>query len=330
MAVWLATDIEPGYLQLPRREYRRMNEMVARTAAHEVSELPAGLALGYYAVASAVDYNSAVEAGQAFGEAGVRDAAMGFGAYMADDNFTDHVILDRRRLDLSAPMPNRYLRTALVARGFWDGYRAATGGAPRAFHFLGLGAPIMVALVALAGFGTPLLTYDATSPIRDAVEGTLYLSKPAPLKVRTRRIAQQLASGERAKWDCPCPFCGAFTTQHPFDYRAGRLWGAEHPGAEPTAANLRPGGRLFAAFPLLSEPRGGDLRTAVSFARMGHNHWALRKITRGLNASSSTRGRLAAHVDGVVARYEKATNAPRFGAAVRFAFDLAAGSSMLT
>jgi hypothetical protein len=327
MALWLALNIEPAYLHLRGRDYARMNEAVARTAVRELVELDPEVADGYYPVASAVDYNTAEDAGEIFAAAGLQRAAMGFGAYMADDNYSDYVIIGRRRIDLNATMPNRYLRTALVARGFWDGYRAVAGWAPRAFHFLGLGAPIMLGPAALAAWDTPLLTFDATSPIRDAVEGTIYLSAPAPLKVRTRRLALQLAERSREEWNCPCPFCGPFVAAHPFDYPAGHAWHAENLGEEPTADDLRPGGRLFAAYPLLSEPAAGDeLRTEVNVARMGHNHWALIKITRGLNASSSDRGRLAAYVAGLVDRYEQATTAPHFAQAVRFAYDLAMGA----
>jgi hypothetical protein len=325
MAVWLALNIEPTYLGLPRRDYRRLNEAVARTAAREIDQLPPAEASGYYAVASAVDYNSARDAGRAFAAAGLARAAMGFGAYMADDNSSDFVIIGRRRLDFASSMPNRYLRTALVARGFWDGYREASDTVPQAFHFLGLGAPIMLGVVALAAWGTPVLTYDATSPIRDAAEGTLYLSAPAPLKVRTRRIAVQLASLDRDEWNCPCPFCGPFAAEHPFDYPVGHAWFADHPGQEPEATDLQPGGALFDAFPLLSEPAPGVLRSKVNFTRMGHNHWALTRITAALNASSGQRERLSRHVEGVVDRYERASTSPRFAAAVRFALTLAAG-----
>jgi hypothetical protein len=215
MAIWLALDIEPAYVGFPRRSYRRLNEAVARTAVREIEELSGAGAAGYYAVASAVDYNTAYDAGRVFADAGLTHAAIGFGAYMADDHSSDYVIVGRRRVDFGARMPNRYLRTALVARGFWDGFRTSSTAAPHGFHFLGLGAPIMLGLVALAGWGTELLSFDATSPIRDAVEGTLYVSAPAPLKLRTRRIAKQLASGEREEWDCPCPFLWAIRGRAP-------------------------------------------------------------------------------------------------------------------
>ncbi len=327
MAAWLALNIEPVYLQFPRRDYRNLNQRVAHRAAQETASLPADVASGYYAVASAVDYNSALDAGKVFAAAELECVAIGFGAFMADDNSSDYVALGRKRIALGVRMPNRYLRTVLVARGFFDGYRAEAGKAPRAFHFLGLGAPIMLGLVALCGHGTPLLTFDATSPFKDAVQGTMYVSAPAPLKLRTRRIAHQLASGERKHWACPCPFCGPFIARHPFDYSAARAWHARQGGQEPGAKDLRPTGALFDLLPLFSEPTSGGLRADVTATRVGHNHWAIAQILRGLNATSGKRSLLAAHVEKTVAKYELATNAPRFGAAVRFAYQLATDDS---
>jgi hypothetical protein len=324
MAAWLALDIEPAYLEARRDMYRSLNRSVARRAGREIAELDRSARSGYYPVASALDYNSALDAGMVFAEAGLERVAMGFGAYMADDHFSDHVVVGRRRLDLGARLPMRYLRTALVARGFWTGYKAVAGRPPRAFHFLGLGAPIVLGLVALCAHGTPLLTFDATSPVKDAVEGTLYVSRPAPLKIRTRRLALQLASGERREWACPCPFCGAFAEAHPFDLDAASDWFADHPGVEPSSDDLRPGGALFEALPLMSEPAPGPLRTAVSATRVGHNHWALRRLTDALDATSHQRELLRAHLEEVVESYERHTNSPPHAAAVRFAYEVAA------
>jgi hypothetical protein len=324
MATWLALNIEPQLVALQRRAYRQMNESVARRARREIDALKSK-GDGYYAVASAVDYNTALDAGRAFATHKITRAAMGFGAFMADDHYTDHVVMGRRLLAAPVRMANRYLRTALVARGFWDGYREAAGNAPRAFHFLGLGAPVMLPLVAMCAAGTPLVTFDATSPLRDAAEGTLYLLSPT-LKVRTRRLALHLASGTLRAWDCTCPFCARFIRHHPFDYRRGRRWQREHPGEEPSAASLRPGGALFKAFPLLAEPASGELRRAVTSARSGHNHWVLLQITRSLDRHSASRGRLASYLNRVVTSYEQHTNAPQHAAAVRFAVNLATGA----
>jgi hypothetical protein len=327
MALWLALNLEPEYLPYARSDYKKINEKVARRAAAEIKILPGELAEGYYPVASALSYDIAFDAGEVFAAHGLKRVSMGFGAYMADDHYTDHVIIRGRLVEMTDLMPNRYLRTALAARGFWDGYRKKAGRPPEAFHFLGLGAPIMIGLVALSSWGTKEISFDATSPIKDAVEGTLYVSKPAYLKIRTQKSALRLASGKGASWDCPCPFCRDFVRKHPFDYEKGKAWYKTKP-AEAKAADLAPGGGLYSAYPLLSEPKGGELRRAVNFARMGHNHWVLQDILAALKKNTSTLARLKKHIDSVVSAYEGNTASETFAGAVRFAFRLAAGEKI--
>jgi hypothetical protein len=323
MACWLALDLEPNYLELDRGDFRRQNETVARNAEARLRDLPRRLARKYYPVASAVDYNTAFDAGRAFADAGLSRAAMGFGAYMADDQYTDHAYIGLRRLNLPEQMPQRYLRTALAATGFWAGYRSRAGQAPSGFHFLGLGAPIVMALVALAAWGSRDLTYDATSPIRDAGEGTLYLTRPTYLKVRTRRAAERLTSSPDERWKCPCPFCKRFARAHPFDYREGRRRWEATGRSTVEAADLRPGGTLYEAYPLLSEPGAGELRTDVNRARSGHNHWALVGITEELGDAATSRESLRDFVDWVVSVYEQKTNSSHFARSARFGFQLA-------
>lgn len=328
-ACWLALDLERTYTGRRRRDWQRMNTSVARRATERPPGLPAGLRTSYYPVASAESYATARDAGRVFAEHALTRISMGFGAYMADANYTDHVYLGRRRVDFPGRLPNRYTRTVLAARGFFDGYTAAAGNAPAAFHFLGLGAPIMLPLVALAASRTQTLTFDATSPIKDALrDGMLYVTTPAYLKIRIRRSARWLSVDPTRTWDCPCPFCTEFTATFPFDYPAGHAWGAAHPDRDPTAGDLREGGALYHAYPLFSEPPSGARRDAVDHARVGHNHWVLEQILHAVRAAAEDT-RLEDHVRAVVDDYIPTTSAP-FAEAVRqgLAFAAAAGDEL--
>ncbi len=283
MASWLSLDIEHRYTSRRRRDYRRYNAAVAKRANAALDILPDELRDRYYSVASAVSYNTAFDAGRVFGEAGLESVSMGFGAYMADSNWVDHVVVGRCRIDFGANLPARYIRTVAVAVGFWDGYREATGGAPRRFHFLGLGAPIMIPPVVFAARETAELSFDATSPIKDATkDGTLYTDSPALLKVRIRKVAYRLAREIGHRWNCPCPFCQAFDSQYPFDYDAGYRWFRGGHPEEIRAVDMQPGGSLYDVYPLLSEPKAGDRRRAVNYTRTGHNHWILERLMTSL------------------------------------------------
>lgn len=322
MAVWLSLSIEPAYVNYRRDDYRRRNEAVAKAAVAQAAALPRAAARWYYPVASAQSYRSAADAGRAFARYALGKASMGFGAFMADDNYADYLELDRSTLNLPDRYPQRYMRTIAVARGFWDGYRAQRGRAPNGFHFLGLGAPVMMPLVALCAWGTREVSYDAMSPVFDAVEGTLYVTKPAYLKIRVRKVAHRLASEPDARWDCPCPFCTAFSRDYPMRYADGRTWYERTSAREVTAADLKPGGALYDVYPLFSEPRTGERRRAVTDARVGHNHWALEETVDAIRAAGTSRRSLARHAEAVVTAYAAATT-PTFGRALQHALVLA-------
>ncbi|MBI5401499.1 hypothetical protein HZB05_01580 [Candidatus Wolfebacteria bacterium] len=328
LATWLCLNIEPEYLKYPAKFYRGFNKAVAVRAVKQIKELEK-LYRGkynYYPVASALSHRIALDAGKEFAARGCARVAMGFGAFMADDNYSDFLELNNKIIKLSTSMPNRYLRTVAVAKGFWQGYKRTANKAPSAFHFLGLGAPIMIPLVALCAWGTKELTFDATSPIKDAIEGTLYLNKPAYLKSKSRRLALRIARGDIEKWDCACYFCKEFTRKHPFDYKKGKKWFSARPKSsdeEISAKDLQPGSPLFEAYPLLSEPRGGQLRKEVDFARIGHNHWIISQIMADLSRHSQSRAKLKDFVENIVNNYSKNTNSVKFGEAIKYAFHLA-------
>lgn len=314
VAVWLRAGIPEEALRRQRRAIAARNEAAARRGVELTRTLDGPAVL---TVASAHDYDTAHDAGRRFADAGVRSAAIGFGAFMADDQWTAVAKVRGRLRKLPRSLPCRYLRTALVARGFFDGWAATGAGAPDHFHFLGLGAPIMVPVAALPAAATRLITFDATSPIKDATSGSMYVTAPAPLTVRTWKVAERIASGERS-WTCPCRFCATFTAQHPFDQpRAAAVRGAT--SAAFTSADLRPGAALATAVPLFRTAPDPVGRSAER-ARIGHNHWVLSTLARTLTERSAD---LEGFVGERVARYEANAGAPHFAEAVRLAYDIA-------
>jgi hypothetical protein len=306
-----------------RARLGRSNATVARAAALDVSshtELSSG-AVTYYPVASAFDHDSAVAAGRAFAREDLSAVAMGFGAYMADDAFTDEERINGRTVKFPVGLPRRYLRTQLVALGFWQGWLEVRDSPPAHFHFLGLGAPIMLALTALATQSTEHLSFDATSPIKDAVAGTIYLDRPAPLKSRTRSLVRRILDSDNYHWDCPCPFCKAFLQEHAFDPAGASAWRARNPNRELTAADLAATSPLGKSMLLFSEPKGGTLRKDVDRARIGHNHWILQRLCRSIERAQSS-GTLRELVTSQAENYAIAAESSRYSRAVQTALDL--------
>jgi hypothetical protein len=314
LATWLRSGVDEGKLRALRAEIRRRNVGVAARGVALQQQLTPVQVL---TVASAHDYDTAQDAGVAMANAGVRAAAVGFGAFMADDGWTSTAKVHGRVRKLGRLLPSRYLRTALVARGFFDGWATTGQSPPDRFHFLGLGAPIMLPLAALAASACREVSFDATSPIRDATEATLYVSRPASLKVRTWKVADAMSQPKGTRWSCPCSFCRTFTSQHPFDLAALRqLRAAGGPGL--SAADLRTGGRLADIAPLF-RIGGGALGRSAEAARIGHNHWVLGTMARRLTTASHD---LEPWVARHVADYRANAGADHFAEAVRLAFEI--------
>lgn len=317
LATWLRAGVDERELQKLRRELRRRNTTTARRGLEHATRLTP---LQVLTVASAHDYDTARDAAIAFAGNGVRAVAMGFGAFMADDQWVTTIKTNGKTRRLPRSLPYRYLRTALVARGFFDGWTSTGTPPPDRFHFLGLGAPIMLPLAALAARRCAHVTFDATSPIKDATEATLYVTKPASLKVRTWKIAESLARSNTLTWDCPCGFCRTFTAQHPFDLDRLRRQHPRH-GTAYSTADLRNGGRLANLTPLFRTGPGPAARQAEA-ARIGHNHWTLGTLTQQLTRHATTARDLGDFVQQHVSRYEANAGADHFADSVRLAHQI--------
>ena len=339
-ATLLRAGLDLDLIAAGRRRLREWNTRVARRALQDVSDnrgpdqlllaagqgAPSPDATRYYPVLSALDYDTAFDAGRLLTHHGLSFAAIGFGAFMADDAYTSRYKQRGHWVNLPHPMPQRYLRTALVARGFFEGARAGGDSTLQAFHFLGLGAPIMLGLAALAAHPTAQLSFDATSPIRDATQGTMYFLEPAPLSIRTRRMAANLLDRAGYRWPCRCPFCSAYLTAHPFDLPSARRWRLENPARPVTATDLRAAAPLGRALPLLAEPAGGAARREIDLARIGHNHWSLQRLIAAINRHAATREALLEWVASQVDAYAHTTNSPSFARAIRQALALIASA----
>jgi hypothetical protein len=291
VAAWLRAGIAEKELRLRRREIRKLNSHVADSVRQVAADLHP---IEVLAVASAHDYDTARDASTAFAAAGIRHCAIGIGAFMADNSWVGEVKIGGRSRRLPHPLPMRYIRSALVLRGFSDGWSQAGATPPEHVHLLGLGAPIMLPLAALALRTAGHVTFDATSPITGAIQGVLNVSEPAPLTVRMTKVVDAMLRQGRADWNCPCPFCGSYLAEHPFQPET-----SVRPSAAPvTLADLYSTRRRGKQFPLFQVGVGEDARAAEA-ARVGHNHWVLGQLT----ASLSTAKDLDAIVKSQVRRY---------------------------
>jgi queuine/archaeosine tRNA-ribosyltransferase len=141
----------------------------------------------------------------------------------------------------------------------------------------------MMAMTAWIGRYAGEVTFDATSPIKDAVEGTLYVAEPGYLKFKTDKLASYYMKHPQQRWTCDCTYCKKYGQTYKMDYARAARWFAHHPdrGESLEKADLR-AGELAEALPLFSMPRGGEQAAHINDWRMGHNHMMLMRIMADL------------------------------------------------
>jgi hypothetical protein len=313
-SLWYSLGIEPSFLLRGHARVAAINKRVAQRTLrrHASGELGAVADLP---VVAAVDYRSAWEAGALYARHGLTSACLPFGALMADDRCASAYHGPAGRVELPSSVPVRVLRAVLVARGFSDGWRSVRRTMPEHLHLLGLGQPLILAMVAAVLEQVPLLTCDATSPFKDAASGTLYTCVPVFRRLDVGPIAANLLGQPGQEWDCPCGFC---TAQRPRQrWSEARALFAKLPAEQRMAAALRLRRRdaFGALLPMLCiDP---DAQTLA--ARVGHNHATVQRCVDALNRSRQRPGGPARLARRWVDRYPKGVQANAFRTALQHA-----------
>ncbi len=279
IATLTGLSVEPEYSGLARSFYGDLNtravEFAVRTQEGEFGSPPTRVFAGVHAL----DYDQAVDAGRRVAEAGLDGIATGLVGALRDRNSVDFRVQDGEFVELGETTARPYLRVLEVATGLHVGYHQVTGRRPD-FHALGVGAPILLPLLGLLGDAKAYTSTDSTAPIIDGWSGatiSLYVDEPAPLKLRSERIAQSWLEGGRG-WDCDCAYCRNFDEAHPSDIDAAQRWwtGAGRPRLK--KGDLHRRGPLAPYLPFLAHHPDLDVRTAAGLARVGHNHSLLQRL----------------------------------------------------
>lgn len=316
--VWLRLGIGPEGMGLQAKDWRKIGRRLAAASTKDLDLTPPGM--GYLPVASPQDEFSGRILGDEFARAGLQEVAIGFGALVSDGRFGTRVVINNRAVSLPGKLPMSYVGSIITLKAFLDAYRERAGHFPARLHLLGLGAPILIGLSALLCRSVPLVTIDATSPIRAAASGILYSNRPTLLKLDPDRVAAKiLADRRRAGWTCPCGSCTAFHQQFPQDADSARRAWADTGFSGNFAHHLVEGEPLGDALPLLARslPGGARARLARS-ARLGHNHWSLTRLCDDLTQHLRA-GTFETYFRGVVDIYLKSAS-PSYAEAIRWAY----------
>lgn len=316
-----ALNIEPEYAALPDSFFEeralRAVTFAQRTIKGDFGDVHGRVLAGLHAL----DYDSGVLAGRVAAKAGLDGVTLGMSAALTDRNYVDFRVEDGKLIELAKAVPRPYLRVIEIAAGVIEGFHRV--GRPRpAFHALGVGTPILLPLLSLLGQGEDYFATDSTAPIVDGWSSptiSLYVTDPAPLKYKADHIANAWIRGGRG-WDCGCPYCSAFRAAHPPDFGRAQTWWRRQGKPSIKKEMLTRSGPLSAWLPFLGHSADGDIRTKAGLARVGHNHWTLRRLELEIRKRSANWSDLLTWVGGIVDAYQAAPGSASWKAAVTEAY----------
>ncbi|WP_411827859.1 hypothetical protein [Luteolibacter sp. AS25] len=278
IAVLSGLGIEPQYMDRGNTWYAQFTRRaIAFTERSQNGEF--GLVNGkMFAGLHACDFDTAFQAGELSGEAGIGTVAVGLGGALSDRTWIDGRYFQGKFLEFDLRIPRSYLRVIEIICGLQLGYASVTGER-LAMHGLGIGTPILVLLIGALSDRDTFLAVDSTAPIKDAASSktiSLYVDEPAPRKLKADKIIEYwLRDG--IEWDCACPYCRNFETRFPSNVTEARDWWLSEGKPKITSSDLYGEAPLTRFFPLLSNP-SGEVRSLAAEARIGHNHWVLQRI----------------------------------------------------
>lgn len=279
--------------------------------AKEVLKGSLGAAHGLpYATLHGYDYESAFRAAsEAAKVARLKGLSTGLASFLNDREYVNRYRFKGRSVWIKnrQNIPRRYLRTLLVTLGMIDGFTSQRGAAPR-FHALGAGSPILLPLLALCAFGSPLFSADSTAPEKNASMGKLFVSVPAPLTLSVENIATALIEGRRS-WDCPCPHCAELLSRLPMDLAAARgVYSAEIAPRKIELSDLKKPGGIGRHLSICWEADQTPDAKQIHKARVNHNHWVIAEIIKGISDNSRNFQTLRSWVGGLCDAYKKETS----------------------
>jgi hypothetical protein len=311
------------YLGRPLGWYRRYAEPGVRWAERTRSGQLGPHSGLVFAGLHGLDMDTARLAGAAAGRARLDGIACGLGGALTDTGYTDFRVEDSKVASLGPAVPRPYLRVAEVAAGMHLGYAEETGKRPR-FHALGVGTPILLPLLAALGDRDTYLATDSTAPISDAYSSltiSLYIERPAAMKLKAHRIVETWLQGGPG-WDCGCPYCKGFRRKHPSRARETRAWWRAEGQRRLEPGDLHAPSPLADLQPLLGSPSDDDTRREAGMARIGHNHWVLRRLELAAQRHATTPASLVEWADGHMQRYLASPADPAWRTAVAAAWPI--------
>lgn len=230
-----------------------------------------------FLVLHAYDYSSAFQGGKGLREVSPSGIAISYGGPMKSRRWITSVAFNDHIEKFDEKLPEAYLIATAITLGASKGVNT-----PIPFHILGVGSPILVALIGCMLKSSKAISIDSTAPFKDSNAGKLYGSKKAFLKMDMYKVAAY-ALIDNKPFTSRTPFFKRFEADYPSDWQGlrNKLKVTEQTNAKALTKQLKENLELIEQYiPFFSKMRSGNspMIDQLRIDRAGHNYWILRNI----------------------------------------------------
>lgn len=257
-----------------------------------------------YLVLHSYDYKSAYQAAEVAKKSSADGYAISFGGPMKSRRWITSLNIGEETLQFQEKLPEAYLIAAAISKGTNDAMR---NDLP--LHILGVGTPILVALIGCLFNKSRAISIDSTAPFKDAYAGKIYGSKHAFIKMDMNKVAAyQLRNN--TPYTSITPFFKEFESQFPSNWTAIRkeLNITSESEIKNIINDLKQNQELVEKYiPFFTKLRAGndELIEKLRISRSGHNFWILNNICKSIRIRMDDDLKLQKWAKYQVDRYSK-------------------------
>lgn len=272
-----------------------------------------------FLVLHSYDYSSANQGALLLKDFNPEGVAISFGGVMQSRRWVTEWDLGDKSFLLPEKLPEMYLATASISLGYLSGHPQDTP-----IHILGVGSPILIALLGYLFNTSRAVSIDSTAPFKDAFQSNLYGSRYGFMKMDMYKVAAY-ALINNIPYHSTTPFFRDFENAFPHDWSQIRSeLGVLSSTNVCELANLleKETALVEKYIPFFTKMRSGNdqLIKHLRVARSGHNYWILHCICNSIINRRGDQIRLDKWMAFQINRYKKNAH-PKWAKTVEFIYN---------
>ena len=280
------------------RFFNGQNQLLKNTALN--------MPLNYFVI-HAIDYDTCYRFSKEISMSGINNIAISFGPTLSSRKWTKNAIVGQADINFKFSMPDKYVNSMLLALGGIKGNNKINS-----LHILGIGTPILIALLGYHLRHLHNITIDSTAPHRDSESRKIYGDKNALIKMKIHKLlAYQISRNEEFETDSPYYSKFLQTYSHDWFGYFKNFKNYRHLELDKLIKVVKEKENLivkhipfFSRISMLKDKQKDDLR----LLRAAHNNWVIKVITEKISNLKNDNKLFQEWIENQIFQYSKYGN----------------------